>query len=288
MFGIDDALGSIGGLVGSIIGNGAASGDQEASRKALLDALAAYTGLEVPDLQTMIQASSAGPSAMGGVATDPALRDRELATMTGLQQLVDSGGMTLGDRVAQEQAMTRSAQAAKGQREAVLQEMARRGQLGGGAELAGKLSAAEGAGVGAYNAGSSAAASAQQRALQAMIEGGNVAGRVRGEDFGEAARKAAAADAMAQFNASQRSKAYGQNFGMNYDRASGIAGSNRAISGYNANEAQATRDRYRGYGEAIGGAAAKVGKAIATPGVPQVEAPGNVDYGYYPNGGGYF
>lgn len=245
----------LGGLIGSIIGEGDASGDQEAAKKALLDALAQYQNVNVPSLGTVLSASQAGPSA--ATSMDLSGRAAALDAINYMKNLAASGGYTMADRVAQEQAMDRAAQYEQGQRGAIAQEMASRGQVGGGAGLAAKLAAAQGGAANAYGAGTNAAASAQMRALQAMKEAGGMGGQLYGQDV----VRAHVNDAMSQFNAAQRGNAYQSNFANQMAKAGGIEGAQDTLAQYYTGNANRIRKRDQGWGTAIGsgaGAAANV------------------------------
>lgn len=127
--------------------------------------------------------------------------------------LYDQGGMDAIDMARWQEMKTRNDAAARGAREAALQQAEMRGMAGSGADLAAALSAAEGAA--ARNSAESLGieAQAQQRRMDALAGAGNVAGMragvsgqqagqasdIRGQSFGEAFNRGSAQDVINQF-----------------------------------------------------------------------------------------
>jgi hypothetical protein len=246
--GFTDALGGFGEAVGGLFGNGAASEDQQRSLDALKAALAQYQNLNPTDVNLLLKQAQTGSSNFD--STDPTGMDAQKSALSQLQSVYQNGGLRPEDRVAQEQATNAAAQASTAQQGAVMQNMASRGQLGGGAELAGRLAAQQNSAQNAHNAGSTAAANASQRALQAMLQSGQLGGQMNQQEQ----QKAAAKDALNRFNASQRMGAYQTNWGQQMDKAGGVANAQNNLSGYYGGQAQRTRSQYAGVGRAIGGA----------------------------------
>lgn len=171
-----DLGGGIGSAVGGLAGYALGGGDRRRQRQALQEALA----------QLRATKEEAGPSAYG---TDPEYAAALQAMRSGYEQ----GGMTSGDRLAQEQSMNDAARAERMREGAIQQSMAARGQAGGGAELAQRLAASQAATEAQHGAGATQAGLAQQRALESLRGWSGMAGQ-----------RAGAADAINQFNARQR------------------------------------------------------------------------------------
>jgi len=144
-----------------------------------------------------------GKSNFEGLTTDPALRDKQMASLAALQELADNGGMTAMDRANLNRVQGQAAQADRGRREAILQNQRMRGMAGSGNELLAQLASSQAATDQQSQQGLDIAGMAQQRALDAMLRGGELAGGIRGQDWGEAAQRAAAMDEIAKFNAGQ-------------------------------------------------------------------------------------
>jgi hypothetical protein len=165
-----------------------------------------------PDLQArLIEAQEAaatdmGPSAMEGIALDPALRQQQMASMAALQDIANSGGLTSKDKANLSRIETDNATADRGRREAIRQNMAARGMGGSGMDLLAQLQSSQAATDRAAQQGLDVAGMAEQRALDAIMQSGNLAGNLRGQDYSEASQKAKAQDAIAQFNAANKNQ----------------------------------------------------------------------------------
>lgn len=211
------AIGSgVGEFVGGVIGDIAGAGDRRKARGYWED---------LPDL---------GPTEFTTIATDPRLRDAQMTALARLSREGAANGMGVEDRVALQQAQGETAQRERGAREALLQNMAMRGQSGSGVELAANLASQQGAAQSNAMAGAQAAADARRRALAATAQSGALGGGIRGQDYGEQANRATAADSIARFNADQRMK-----------KAT-------ALSGMSMQDAKRWSDRGAGAGSAVG------------------------------------
>lgn len=155
-------------------------------------------GQWTPELE---QAVKLGDTAMGGITTDPTYKQSQLKALGQLQQIGDSGGMTLEDRSNLERIEGGINAKQRGAREAILQDAQQRGGYGSGTALAAQLMAQQGGAEEAHRAGLDTAASAQKRALEAIKGGGDLGTNLRTQEFGEQAKIAAAKDANAQWNA---------------------------------------------------------------------------------------
>jgi hypothetical protein len=126
-------------------------------------------------------------------------------------QLLTGEGLSAIDRAAIAEIQNEIATQERGQREAILQNMAQRGLSGSGAELAATLAAQQQASQTASLEGQRIGAQSQQARLQAL---GNVAqlGSVLGEtEYERALNKARAEDVINQFNVQNRNVAQAQN-----------------------------------------------------------------------------
>lgn len=236
--------GILGGLTSSLFGSGG-SEDQGLAlaelQKIPLPILKEY----YPELYKQIaqlnpeldQAVTLGPSEMAGIATDPALRQAQLAALNKLQGIGEAGGRDaqfLADQSRLESDVNANL---AGQTGAIQQNLATRGLSGGMSELVQRNLAAQGGANRQAQMGMDAKAQAEQRALQALMSGGQMAGQMQGQDFGQASQKAQAADAIARFNA--------QN--MQNINSSNVASKNAAQQ-YNAGNAQNVSNQNVGLG----------------------------------------
>jgi hypothetical protein len=125
--------------------------------------------------------------------------------------------LTAVDRAALTDIQNQIATQERGQREAILQNMAQRGLSGSGTELAANLLAGQSASQRASQMGMDQAAQAQQARLQAL---GNVAQMGQGleqADYERAARQAQAGDVINQFNTQNKISAQAQNLANKQD-----------------------------------------------------------------------
>lgn len=142
-----------------------------------------------------------GRTNLEGIQIDPRLADAQMQALTSLQDVADSGGLTLADEAALNRIQSQSAQADKGRREAIQQNMRAAGMGGSGMDLLAQLQSSQAATDLASQQGLDVAGMAQQRALDAMMQGGALAGDIRGQQFGEQATIRSAQDEIDAFNA---------------------------------------------------------------------------------------
>lgn len=139
-------------------------------------------------------------SAYDDIAMDGGTRDAQMAALSKLGNIADSGGMSATDEANMNRVLNQSGTQARGAREAVLANMAARGMSGSGMELLAQMQANQDAQSKANQNSLDIAGMAQSRALDALMQQGNLANNVRGQDFEIESRKAAAKDAINQFN----------------------------------------------------------------------------------------
>ena len=195
-------------------------------------------------------AQEVGPSAMEGIKTDPRLKSAQFAALDRLEQM-GREGLTLEDKAAQNEAMRAAARQESAGRQAIAQDFAARGQLGGGAQLAMQLANQQGAAERASQTSMQTAANAQRRMYDAMLQSGQLAGNLRNQDFGEQERIAQAKDAVQRYNAGARQQAGQAQFNAQQTLANRKLQAAQLKSGVYGNRAQATQ----GIFGAVGGAA---------------------------------
>jgi hypothetical protein len=195
-------------------------------------------------------------------ATDPVMRQRQLAALAALDSIVNSGGLMLTDQAVLNKLSSDVGAEDRGRREAILQNYQMRGMGSSGNELAAQMMNAQASANRQAQQSMDVAGMAQKRALDAIISGSDVAGRVRGDDFREAAARAQAMDQMKQFNARNsfdarkystdrfndtidaRNQVRSNSFRDQLSKASGVTGANRDMAGWYTDSAsrQAQRD----------------------------------------------
>lgn len=154
-------------------------------------------------------------SEMDNIQTDPRLREAQLAALTGLQDIAQSGGLTTADRGLLQAAAQEAGQYERGQREAILQNAQQRGVAGSGLEMLSKLQAQQSGADRMSAEGFKTAQLAQQRQMDALMQSGALGGQIRGQDFGQAADIARANDAINNFNVANRQDVVNRNVDAN-------------------------------------------------------------------------
>ncbi len=206
----------MGGMIAPIAGMYAAEDQSRAADNARRQALAQWTGLHAPDIASQqlnlsqyqnagnltpqqIQALQQGPSAMEGIQTDPRLAQAQMAA---LQQLSTTGqmGMTPAQQAALAQAQQNAASMGQAKNAQIMDQFARTGMGGSGAQLAAQLSASQGASQQLANNSNQVAQNAQQNALQAISQAGQLGGQIQGQQFGQKSQIAQAKDYINRFN----------------------------------------------------------------------------------------
>lgn len=141
-----------------------------------------------------------GDTSFKDISIDPRLKDSQYSALAALDEIVKGGGLNAQDRAALSRIQGEAAQADRGRREAILQNLGARGMSGSGMELLSQLQSSQAATDRESQAGLDIAGMAQQRALDAIMQQGNLAGGMRSQDFGEQAKLAEARDIIARFN----------------------------------------------------------------------------------------
>lgn len=180
-----------------------------------------------------------GDTEMKGIKVDPRLKEHQLSALQELSTIADAGGMTAADEANLARVQNDNAQADRGRREAILQNMAARGMAGSGNELLAQLSSSQAATDRNAQQGLDIAGMAQARALEAMMSRGNMAGGIRDQDFGAQSQIASAQDAINQFNTQNKNNFSQHNADMTYN--AGV--NNQAVKQGIANQNVDTRNK---------------------------------------------
>ena len=183
---LGDLLASGGTLAGSIAGNNAAQ--------------KGYADAKQKEQEFIDYIKSINPEAASQISQDPTVRNAQLRALSQMQDVASQGGQDVQSRVAERQAMDTANANERSQRGAIMADAAARGTVGGGQELASKLTAQQGQANRASATGAQAASDARTRALQAMQESGSQAGQIGQSDLSNQQ----AQNQIAEFNAAQR------------------------------------------------------------------------------------
>lgn len=205
------------GLLSGVIGNLAASGDRNKSDQAREYALEQWLQLNVPSiaeqqvqLDHFRQTGKLSPelektfqqqgTSLDNLSIDPTYKQAELNALAKLQNISNNNGLDSQAQAEYQQAINKANANEHGQRGAIVQNFAQRGQAGSGAELQAQLLASQAEANRASGQGLDIAAQSQQRALQALMSGNSVASQMYNQDYQKQADAARAQDAINQFN----------------------------------------------------------------------------------------
>ncbi len=192
------------------------------------------------------QVTSQGPSAMGGIQTDPSGMAAQRAQMAALSSLAANGGRNASSDANLAQIQQGENANAAGQRGAIMQNMAARGQGGSGNELLAQLSASQNATNNQSMQDLGVRGQQAQTALQAGQGAAQIGAGMENQQFGEAAARAQAADAISRFNAGNASQNSQFNAGQGNQAAMFNSGQN--VGAQQANNANIQQ----GFGDTMG------------------------------------
>lgn len=156
-------------------------------------------GLLKPQTENAV---SQNPTAFNDLQTDPRLKNAELSALGQLSSISNERGLDAGSLAKLAQAQESNAAAARGARDANLQNAAQRGVAGSGLEFVSNQLADQGAANQNALSGVNAAADANARQMAALSGLSNLSTTAQSNDFNQQAQVAKARDAINNFNAS--------------------------------------------------------------------------------------
>ncbi len=194
------------GTAGTLGANQTMQAAYEAILKNLRDRFGDYAKLTPAQFKEIV-AQKLGPSALSNIQNDAGAREAEQAQLAQLDDIAKSGGLTLADKAALNEAEATLSRGNSARNNSIANQFASRGQLGAGEQLAMQLAGAQSAGEQANKRGEEIAAQAQKRAMQAVLEKGSAARAMSNEDYRRKANAASAADSIEKYNASMATDA---------------------------------------------------------------------------------
>lgn len=256
--------------------------------------LADIANVPLPDLQKAV-AEQLGPSNVGSIQRDEGLRAKQLQALAAYEDIANSGGLSMSDKIGIEEANAAADNADRRRRQSILSELAGRGQLDSGAQLVASLSSAQDAANRGRASANDAARSAEQRRLQALDAMAGMSGRMREQDFGEKYRKAQAQDEFLKWNAGSRQQAQMHNLGLpqqqfeNQLRKEGAkAGALGGLSNFYDKQQQQIRNDAAAKSQAIGAAGKAYGGGGSSWGSGPTSEAGEAPKGYDNSGTPYY
>lgn len=181
--------------------------------------------LENPELVDQLTAEQLDESKLGDISLDPRLQQARMGALEALTQRGEEG-LTAQDKAQYEEMLMGADAQEKARQDTILNQMAQRGALDSGAQLASQLASSQGAASNARSAALRMAADSASQRASAQAQAGQMAGQMQQQDFARQAQQAAAQDAIARFNAANRQDVAQQNLaarqGLENLRASNI------------------------------------------------------------------
>ena len=200
-------------------GRGAAIAE---ARQAADRAAAQFAGIEIPDVEKqkllleqfvnegILTPEELQDTQLAGITLDPRYKQAQMDALKEMQGLGQTG-LGAEDRYALSQIQDQLAAKNQASQAGVLRDMAERGTLDSGEQLAAQLSSSQAAAQTANQQGQALAAQAAQSRRQALEQASGMAGQLRQADYGQQSDVARARDVAAQFNAQNRYSTQQQN-----------------------------------------------------------------------------
>ena len=206
----------IGGIIGGLVGLNAQKKGADAARSNYDAAVAAFSNITVPDIESqkikleeLLSAGVLTPeqenevkqqmSQLDSYKEDIQARDLQKNALLKMQG-VSEEGFTPETKAEIELLRMNQARDQKGEQDAILQNMASRGMAGSGQELAARLLGSQAGAERSAKERLQLAAEANRAATEAIANTGSMAQNLRSSDLGVAESKARAADTINQFN----------------------------------------------------------------------------------------
>ncbi len=222
-----------------------------------------YADLEAPDvdaltlqLEQLIQQGALSPeqaatisqeqSAMNGISLDPKLKEAQMNALSSLSDISDSGGMTMMDKANLSKIQSEEDAAARGKREAIIQNANARGAGGSGVELMSQMLNQQESASRKSARDLDVAGMAQQRALDALMQQGNLAGNIQSQDFNQQSQVAGANDAISRFNAQNQQSQLNQNVAARNDAAAKNLAVKQGVADMNVGARNAQQQHNKG------------------------------------------
>jgi hypothetical protein len=254
-------IGLITQLAGSEAGRAASQMDRDSAMRLIQSSLDEYGKISIPKLQQLML-EKVPDTKLAGIQDDPRYRTEQNEADAQLNDIIDSGGLTLADKAALNALRNRTQRAASAGRNAILGQMAARGTLDSGAQLGAQLEENSSSANSLAAADEAAAGQAQMRAYEAIRERARNASAGLDRDYRQKSDAARAQDAINAGNAAIANAGAMYNAGLpqqNFRNQLELAGAKLqpayAMAGAKGAQAKDTEQRYAGMGNVAGSAA---------------------------------
>jgi hypothetical protein len=209
-----------------------------------LEQLVAQGVLSPEDAQVFLQQRSE----LSGISLDPNLQKAQMDALGSLQDISQNKGLTDMDRAQLARIGSEEDTAARGQREAIIQNAQQRGLGGSGIELLSQMQNQQDSATRRSARDTDVAGMAQQRALAALQAAGQLGGNIQQQSFNQQATIAGANDAINQFNAKNQQQVGLANTAARNEAQAGNLANSQNIANANVN----TRNQQQTYNKGLG------------------------------------
>ncbi len=227
-------------LLGMVAEN-EANGMRTTEKARLQEILGLMKHVQQPEFDTSPLNAEAGQ-------VDQGLKGKQLEAMAGLGEITRSGGMTLADKAAQNEAMNKAARQEAAGLSAIQQRMDARGTGSSGANLAMQLSNNQSSANRANDIGMKTAGNAQRRYLDALLKQGQMASNMSDQDM----KARQARDVMKQYNQKNRNTYSQQRYANEAANIAARAGATQPLVALGMQGADNYQTRMANYGAAGG------------------------------------
>jgi hypothetical protein len=192
-------IGMIGQMAGAAAGRAASQMDQDKAMALIQSAMDEFGKIDVPSLQKLLL-SKAPDTELSKIKDDPAYRAQQMSADSQLNDVINSGGLTLADKAALNAIQAKVQRGESAGRHAIEGQMAARGTLDSGAQLAMSLANQQNSANSQAEAGERTAGAAQARAYAAIQQRAQNAGQGLDRSYRQQSNAASAQDAINQGN----------------------------------------------------------------------------------------
>jgi hypothetical protein len=239
-------MGLLGGITDSLFGSGGAQYSDKAAKL--------YDDIALPDieqqkllLQKYVEEGRLSPeqaeaylvnnNAVDSMDLDSVGKNAQLSALDQLSEIGNEGGLTASDKARLQRIDTDEQTAARGAREAILQNAQARGAGGSGLEMLAQLTNAQDSATRKSQRDLDVAGMAQERALQALQSAGQLGGNINQQQFGQQKSIADSKNEIAKFNAANSQQVGLANTGANNAAQAANLANRQNISNANVDQA---------------------------------------------------
>lgn len=245
-------------ILGSAAGEAASQMGKDEAMRLIKSVSDEFGKINLPKLKEMLLTKQAD-TGLANIKDDPTYRGQQSSADAQLNNIIKSGGLTLGDRAALNRVLARSGRNEAAGRASLEQQLRGKGAGESGAQLAMALESQQRGAELANQQGENAAAQAQERLYRAIQQRGQNAGQGLDRSYRQQSDAARAQDAINAGNTAIMNTAARWNAGLpqqdfenQMKLTAAKAGPTYALGGAHAANAQDTKQMWQGIGNAAG------------------------------------